>query len=132
MRKKIKRSDGSGLLQGIAMSLAIYILSLLGITAAMYFGVLAETMLLPGVISCCALSACAGGVLFRKRTSMRALQASLLPAGGFAALLLLAGMCWTGVEWAGEGGGLLLGAAVGGAAAAVIGGKQKRKRRRIS
>ncbi|MBD5148590.1 MAG: hypothetical protein HDT19_07430 [Oscillibacter sp.] len=122
-------------LEGLGLSLGLYLLGILLVTLLAVRGTLSENGLFPAVAVVCGLSALCGGLLCGRRPFCGTLPSALLPAAVFAALLAAVGvLCWDAVAWTGRGGALLLCALAGGLAAGLIsaaGSRRGKGRRRL-
>lgn len=131
MKKQTRRKAAPWqvFLQGLAAAAGVYLCGILLLALLLMRGVLPESCTLTGLGVLCLLSGFAGGLLCLGRTSLGPLPAALSGAGLFAAALAAVGLCWNGVDWAGEGGGLLACILGGGLLAGLLGGRKPRRKR---
>lgn len=119
-------------LQGLLLSLGVYLPGLLLASLLAVKGVLGEEGIFPAAAVLCLLSALAGGFLCARRPVWGPLPSAMVCALLFAGVLAAVGiLCWEdGITWTGRGGVLILCALAGGLLAGVLGGTRGRKRRR--
>lgn len=105
-------------LQGVLVSLAIYLLAAVVLALLAVKGVMPEESLFPVLAVCCGVCALAGGMTCARRVPWGVLPGADGCCCGFAAVLAAVGLlCWTdGVTWTGRG-GILLACVLGGGAA---------------
>lgn len=124
-RKKV--AAWQGFLAGSLLSLGVYLLGLLLMTALLVRGALPEGGSFPAVAVLCALSALAGGVLTVRLTRRR--MSGVLTSAVFLFALVLAGLgFWEEIAWLGHGGVLLLCGLAGGLLAGAAAPKARRRR----
>ena len=104
-----KTPAGMVVLQGVLVSLAIYLLAAVVLALLAVKGVMPEESLFPVLAVCCGVCALAGGMICARRVPWGALPGAMAAAAGFGAVLVAVGLlCWTdGVTWTGRGGILL-------------------------
>ena len=105
-----KTPAGMVVLQGVLVSLAIYLLAAVVLALLAVKGVMPEESLFPVLAVCCGVCALAGGMMIcARRVPWGALPGAMAAAAGFGAVLVAVGLlCWTdGVTWTGRGGILL-------------------------
>ncbi len=118
-------------LEGLAAALAMYVIGLMILTALVLRGAMPENFVFASIAILCAASSLLGGVISSRRTHLGVLPGAMLSAGTFAAILVLGGTCWCGVDWTGEGGGLLACALCGGLLAGLIKRRKTRHTRKL-
>ena len=104
-----KTSAGVVVLQGVLVSLGIYLLAAVVLALLAVKGAVPEGSLFPVLAVCCGVCALAGGMTCARRVPWGVLPGAMAAAAGFAAVLAAVGLlCWTdGVTWTGRGGILL-------------------------
>ena len=132
--KKKAPSPWLTVLEGLGMSLGIYLAGILAVTLLAVRGSLSEGGLFPAVAAVCGLASLCGGLLCARRPPWGKLPSAVLQAILFAGCLAAVGLlCWEGLAWNGRGGALVLCALGGGLAAGLLsaagGGKGRGKRR---
>ena len=120
--------------EGAALSLGIYLLLTVLLSALVVKAVLPEEGSFPAVAASCCLASFAGAMLSVRRSSWGSLASAMVSAAGFLlAVVAVALLCWQQITWLGRGGVLLLCGAGGGLLAGLLGGRRrKRKRRPVS
>lgn len=136
--KKKARPSWLTVLEGLGVSLGMYLLGQLLAALLVVRGSLSEGGLFPAVAALCTASALCGGLLCARRPLWGKLPSALLSSALFAAVLLGVGLlCWEGITWTGRGGALLLCALAGGLLAGLLSaaagrrGKGKRRAGRL-
>ena len=125
-----QRAVWTCLVQGILLSLGIYLALLLLVTLLVVKGALGEDAAFPALAVSCGAAALAGGLLCARRSSWGTMPSALASALGFAAVLgVTALLCWAG-GIAMSGLILLVCAGAGGVAAGFFGGKRGRRVKR--
>lgn len=118
-------------LKGVLISMGIYLLGLMVLTAAVLHGTLGEKNCFVAVAVLCLLSAALGGLLPAHSCPWGTVPGGLLSAAIFAAVLICCGaLWWDGISWTGHGGILLLCALGGGIPAGMLSGKPHHGKRR--
>ena len=113
--------------EGAALSLGIYLLLTVLLSALVVKAVLPEEGSFPAVAASCCLASFAGAMLSVRRSSW----GSLVSAAGFLlAVVAVALLCWQQITWLGRGGVLLLCGAGGGLLAGLLGGRRRKRKRR--
>lgn len=117
-------------LQGVLVSLAIYLLAAVVLALLAVKGVMPEESLFPVLAVCCGVCALAGGMTCARRVPWGVLPGAMAAAAGFAAVLAAVGLlCWTdGVTWTGRG-GILLACVLGGGLLSGLLGRRRGGRR---
>ena len=125
---KKKRPAWAPCLEGILLTLAVYLAGHLLLALLVVRGTVNETAAFPVTAALCLLATAGGGLLAGKRTGrpVFAMGVSAL----FAAVLLCGGLLGEDAAWTGRDGVLLLCALCGGAAAAPMSKKRRRGIRR--
>ena len=125
-----KTPAGMVVLQGVLVSLAIYLLAAVVLALLAVKGVMPEKSLFPALAVCCGVCALAGGMACARRVPWGALPGAMAAAAGFGAVLAAVGLlCWTdGVTWTGRG-GILLACVLGGGLLAGLLGRRRGGRR---
>ena len=125
-----KTPAGMVVLQGVLVSLAIYLLAAVVLALLAVKGVVPEESLFPVLAVCCGVCALAGGMICARRVPWGALPGAMAAAAGFGAVLVAVGLlCWTdGVTWTGRG-GILLACVLGGGLLAGLLGRRRGGRR---
>ena len=119
------------LTQGGLVSLAVYFVGLLGLSALVTEGTVGEGSAFIGVLVLCALSSFLGGLVTVRRTPWGGATAGLVTAAVFAGALAMAGLgCWGSLALPGRAIALTAGALAGGLGAGVLGGRKRGKRAR--
>lgn len=128
--KKKRTAAGIVLLQGMAVSVIVYLAGLLLLALLVVKGAVPERAAFPAVAVLCLLGALGGGGVVARRTPWGPLPAALLNTALFAAVLLVVGLaCWAdGIG--SKGIILLLCALAGGLAAGLLGGRRGGRRRK--
>lgn len=128
--KKRRTAAGVVLLQGAAVSVAVYLVGILLLALLAVKGAVPERASFPAVAFLCLLGALGGGMVTARGTPWGPLPAALLNTALFAAVLLVAGLaCWPdGIG--GRGVVLLVCALGGGLAAGLLGARRGRRRKR--
>ena len=113
--------------QGVALSLGVYLLVTVLASLLLVKTVLPEAGAFPILAAGCCLSACLGGLTCTRRSPWGSLPSALVCAAGFLAVLIVVSLlCWKQISWLGRGGLLLLCGAGGGLLAGVLGGRRRR------
>ena len=112
--------------EGAALSLGIYLLLTVLLSALVVKAVLPEEGSFPAVAASCCLASFAGAMLSVRRSSWGSLASAMVSAAGF----LLAVVGWQQITWLGRGGVLLLCGAGGGLLAGLLGGRRRKRKRR--
>lgn len=125
-----KTSAGVVVLQGVLVSLGIYLLAAVVLALLAVKGAVPEGSLFPVLAVCCGVCALAGGWTCARRTPWGALPGAMAAAAGFGAVLAAVGMlCWAnGVTWTGRG-GILLACILGGGLLSALLGRRRGGRR---
>lgn len=120
------------LTQGSILSLGIYFLGLLGLSALLVRGSVGEGNSFPMIAGLAVLSSFLGGLVTVRRTPWGAVPAGLVTAAVFICALGLAGLAfWESITFAGKG-GILMSCALGGGMLAGLAGRRKpRKGKRV-
>ena len=118
-------------LQGFGAALALYLVGILLLAAVMMKGLIPEEMGVPCIAGLCVLSGLVGGAVCARRTPWGTLPGAMAAAGLFAALQVAVGLCWTGVDWAGEGSVLLICSLGGGLFAGLLCSRKSRRSRKL-
>ena len=128
--KKKRTAAGIVLLQGMAVSVIVYLAGILLLALLVVKGAVPERAAFPAVAVLCLLGTLSGGVVTARRTPWGPLSAALLNTALFAAVLLVVGLaCWP--DGIGSRGVILLLCALGGGlAAGLLGGRRGRRRKR--
>ena len=106
--------------EGAALSLGIYLLLTVLLSALVVKAVLPEEGSFPAVAASCCLASFAGAMLSVRRSSWGSLASAMVSAAGFLlAVVAVALLCWQQITWLGRGGVLLLCGAGGGSGSAV-------------
>ena len=114
--------------QGVALSLGVYLLVTVLATLLLVKAVLPEAGAFQVLAAGCCLSACLGGLTCTRRSPWGSLPSALVCAAGFLAVLIVVSLlCWKQISWLGRGGLLLLCGAGGGLLAGVLGGRRRRR-----
>ena len=114
--------------QGVALSLGVYLLVTVLASLLLVKAVLPEAGAFPVLAAGCCLSACLGGLTCTRRSPWGSLPSALMCAAGFLAVLIVVSLlCWKQISWLGRGGLLLLCGAGGGLLAGVLGGRRSRR-----
>ena len=101
--------------EGAALSLGIYLLLTVLLSALVVKAVLPEEGSFPAVAASCCLASFAGAMLSVRRSSWGSLASAMVSAAGFLlAVVAVALLCWQQITWLGRGGVLLLCGAGGG------------------
>ena len=131
---KSANTPAKTLLQGLGVSLALYVLGQMILAALAIRGILPEQSLAAGVMVMVFLSAWCGSFFCASRLPWGALPAAMLHTAIFAfALVVAALLIWNQLTLAGQGSGVLISLLAGGIIAALCGGKvhpRRKKRRR--
>ena len=115
--------------QGVALSLGVYLLVTVLASLLLVKAVLPEAGAFPVLAAGCCLSACLGGLTCTRRSPWGSLPSALMCAAGFLAVLIVVSLlCWKQISWLGRGGLLLLCGAGGGLLAGVLGGRRSRRK----
>ena len=115
--------------QGVALSLGVYLLVTVLASLLLVKAVLPEAGAFPVLAAGCCLSACLGGLTCTHRSPWGSLPSALRCAAGFLAVLIVVSLlCWKQISWLGRGGLLLLCGAGGGLLAGVLGGRRRRRK----
>ena len=115
--------------QGVALSLGVYLLVTVLASLLLVKAVLPEAGAFPVLAAGCCLSACLGGLTCTRRSPWGSLPSALVCAAGFLAVLIVVSLlCWKQISWLGRGGLLLLCGAGGGLLAGVLGGRRRRRK----
>ena len=115
--------------QGVALSLGVYLLVTVLASLLLVKAVLPEAGAFPILAAGCCLSACLGGLTCTPRSPWGSLPSALVCAAGFLAVLIVVSLlCWKQISWLGRGGLLLLCGAGGGLLAGVLGGRRRRRK----
>ncbi len=117
-------------LQGGGTALAFYLVGIFLLTAAIIQGLLPEEISFSCIAVLCVLAGLIGGAVCVHRTPWGALPGAMAGAGLFALALAVVGVCWTGVDWTGEGGTLLVCAVGGGLLAGALGSRKSKRTRK--
>ena len=105
--------------QGVALSLGVYLLVTVLASLLLVKAVLPEAGAFPVLAAGCCLSACLGGLTCTRRSPWGSLPSALMCAAGFLAVLIVVSLlCWKQISWLGRG-GLLAG---------VLGGRRRRRK----
>ena len=105
--------------QGVALSLGVYLLVTVLASLLLVKAVLPEAGAFPVLAAGCCLSACLGGLTCTRRSPWGSLPSALVCAAGFLAVLIVVSLlCWKQISWLGRG-GLLAG---------VLGGRRRRRK----
>ena len=95
--------------EGAALSLGIYLLLTVLLSALVVKAVLPEEGSFPAVAASCCLASFAGAMLSVRRSSWGSLASAMVSAAGFLlAVVAVALLCWQQITWLGRGGVLLL------------------------
>lgn len=130
-KKRKKASRANVILQGIGLSLGIYLLGISALALLAIRGAVGEAVLFPAAAVLCFASSLAGAARGARALPWGRLLSAAVAAGCFAALLPLVGLCiWGEIALNGRGAVLMLCALTGGAAAGLTGGRRKPKRKR--
>ena len=113
--------------EGAALSLGIYLLLTVLLSALVVKAVLPEEGSFPAVAASCCLASFAGAMLSVRRSSWGSLASA---AGFLLAVVAVALLCWQQITWLGRGGVLLLCGAGGGLLAGLLGGRRRKRKRR--
>ena len=120
------------LTQGGLVSLAVYFLGLLGLSALMVDGMAGEGSAFWWLLALGLLSAFAGGLVTVRRTPWSGAAAGVVTAAVFAAALAIAGLaCWGELALLGHGGGLMAAMLLGGLGAGLLGGRKRKRGKRV-
>ena len=115
--------------QGVALSLGVYLLVTVLASLLLVKAVLPEAGAFPILAAGCCLSACLGGLTCTRRSPWGSLPSALVCAAGFLAVLIVVSLlCWKQISWLGRGGLLLLCGAGGGLLAGVLGCRRRRRK----
>lgn len=115
-------------LQGIFLSLGLYLILQLLLALLLVKAVVPEANCFMVLLALCGLSSLVGGLYCARRSAWGTLSSSLIVTAGFAALLVSVGILgYDGVTWTGQGGALLLAALIGGILAGLLAGKRGRR-----
>ena len=114
--------------EGAALSLGIYLLLTVLLSALVVKAVLPEEGSFPAVAASCCLASFAGAMLSVRRSSWGSPMVSA--AGFLLAVVAVALLCWQQITWLGRGGVLLLCGAGGGLLAGLLGGRRRKRKRR--
>lgn len=124
-----KTTWGLKLVEGILLSLGIY-LAAAALTALLAVqAVMPETWIFPclGVGSC--LAAWAGGIFCRRESPWGHFPGAMACVGGFLLVLtVVALLCWEEIAWLGRGGALLVCGGIGGLLSGLVGGRKSRRK----
>ncbi|MFR4086955.1 MAG: hypothetical protein ACLT1A_03385 [Dysosmobacter sp.] len=94
--------------EGAALSLGIYLLLTVLLSALVVKAVLPEEGSFPAVAASCCLASFAGAMLSVRRSSWGSLASAMVSAAGFLlAVVAVALLCWQQITWLGRGGVLL-------------------------
>ena len=126
-QRKPKAPPWRSVLQAMAAAAGVYLGGVLLTALLLIRGILPEIWTLTALGLLCLLAGLTAGLLTVGRIGLGPLPAALVGAGLFAGLQALVGLCWTGVDWAGEGGGLLACILGGGLLAGLLGGRKPRR-----
>lgn len=118
------------LLQGITVTLALYLAGSALLAALLVRGTLPESGAFLCLAVLCLLVTATGGMVAGNRTGWGRLPGGLAIAAAFSGVLLCVGGCWQGVCWNGQTATLLLCALGGGILAGLIGSSLRRKTKR--
>lgn len=117
--------------EGAALSLGIYLLLTVLLSALVVKAVLPEEGSFPAVAASCCLASFAGAMLSVRRSSWGSLASAMVSAAGFLlAVVAVALLCWQQITWLGRGG---VAAAVRrrrGLLAGLLGGRRRKRKRR--
>ena len=117
--------------QGVALSLGVYLLVTVLASLLLVKAVLPEAGAFPVLAAGCCLSACLGGLTCTRRSPWGSLPSALVCAAGFLAVLIVVSLlCWKQISWLGRGGLLLLCGAGGGLLEGLLGGRRRKRKRR--
>lgn len=117
--------------EGAALSLGIYLLLTVLLSALVVKAVLPEEGSFPAVAASCCLASFAGAMLSVRCSSWGSLASAMVSAAGFLlAVVAVALLCWQQITWLGRGGVLLLCGAGGGLLAGLLGGRRRKRKRR--
>ena len=117
--------------EGAALSLGIYLLLTVLLSALVVKAVLPEEGSFPAVAASCCLASFAGAMLSVRRSSWGSLASAMVSAaGGLVAGVEGAGGVWHPSSGLGRGGVLLLCGAGGGLLAGLLGGRRRKRKRR--
>lgn len=115
--------------EGAALSLGIYLLLTVLLSALVVKAVLPEEGSFPAVAVSCCLASFAGAMLSVRRSSWGSLASAMVSAAGFLlAVVAVALLCWQQITWLGQGGILLLCGAGGGLPAGLLGRRRRRRK----
>lgn len=115
--------------QGVALSLGVYLLVTVLASLLLVKAVLPEAGAFQVLAAGCCLSACLGGLTCTRRSPWGSLPSALMCAAGFLAVLIVVSLlCWKQISWLGRGGLLLLCGAGGGLLAGVLGDRHRRRK----
>ena len=119
-------------LQGILLTLAIYLGTVLLAALLAVKGALSERSIFQVVAASCTLSVLVGGLRCVRLSSLGRLSSGVICSVGFILIMIAVGLlCWKGgVAWMGKGGILLLCALAGGILTGLLGGKRGRRVKR--
>lgn len=91
--------------EGAALSLGIYLLLTVLLSALVVKAVLPEEGSFPAVAASCCLASFAGAMLSVRRSSWGSLASAMVSAAGFLlAVVAVALLCWQQITWLGRGG----------------------------
>ena len=92
--------------EGAALSLGIYLLLTVLLSALVVKAVLPEEGSFPAVAASCCLASFAGAMLSVRRSSWGSLASAMVSAAGFLlAVVAVALLCWQQITWLGRGAG---------------------------
>ena len=116
-------------LQGMGLSLGIYLLLMVAVSALLVGAVLPEAGAFPAAAVSCCLASWAGAMTCVRRSPWGSLPSAMTCAGAFLlALIAVALLCWQQITWLGQGGVLLLCGIGGGLLAGLLGGRRRRRK----
>ena len=116
-------------LQGAGLSLGIYMLLMVAVSALLVGAVLPEAGAFPAAAVGCCLASWAGAMTCVRRGPWGSLPSAMICAGGFLLVLVaVALLCWQQITWLGQGGILLLCGAGGGLLAGLLGRRSRRRK----
>ena len=116
-------------LQGAGLSLGIYMLLMVAVSALLVGAVLPEAGAFPAAAVSCCLASWAGAMTCVRRSPWGSLPSAMTCAGTFLLVLIaVALLCWQQITWLGQGGILLLCGAGGGLLAGLLGRRRRRRK----
>lgn len=117
--------------EGAALSLGIYLLLTVLLSALVVKAVLPEEGSFPAVAASCCLASFAGAMLSVRRSSWGSLASAMVSAAGFLlAVVAVALLCWQQVTCWAAGACCCCAAPGGGLLAGLLGGRRRKRKRR--